>query len=100
MTSTLFIAVSLAGIPTCEETICNFDPYCCVEWDSTCQSWADMLCTCRADINRDHKVDGRDLGLVLGRWGTNSFFEDIDGNGIVGGEDIGILLANWGNCPN
>lgn len=49
------------------------------------------------DLNGDALVDGADLGLLLGAWGTcrGSCPEDIDGTGIVDGADLGLLLGAW-----
>lgn len=51
-----------------------------------------------ADLNCDGAVDGFDLGLLLGAWGTNggTTGADLDGDGLVGGFDLGQLLGNWG----
>lgn len=47
------------------------------------------------DINGDGAVDGLDLGLLLGAWGSNDPSADLDGDGFVGGSDLGILLGAW-----
>ena len=51
-----------------------------------------------ADLNCDGTVDGFDLGLLLGSWGTDGGTSgaDLDGDGVVGGFDLGQLLGNWG----
>jgi hypothetical protein len=54
--------------------------------------------TCIGDLNADRKVDGGDLGLLLGAWGTSQY--DRDGDGVVTGQDLGLLLGSWGECPN
>lgn len=46
-----------------------------------------------ADINHDGSVDGQDLAVVLGGWGTAG--GDIDGNGTTEGADLAILLSAW-----
>jgi hypothetical protein len=38
-------------------------------------------------------VNGADLGILLGAWGTNTY--DLDGDGTLTGADLGILLSNW-----
>jgi hypothetical protein len=48
-----------------------------------------------ADINGDCVVDGADLAILLGNWGTAGP-GDLDGDGVVGGADLAILLQNWG----
>ena len=44
-------------------------------------------------------MNGDDLGIMLGAWGTSSAVADLDGNGAVNGDDLGILLGAWGPCP-
>jgi hypothetical protein len=44
-------------------------------------------------------VNGDDLGIMLGAWGTANPVADLDGNGAVNGDDLGILLGAWGPCP-
>ncbi len=55
---------------------------------------------CRADFNDDGRVDGSDLGYLLGSWGS-SFGgpPDLDRDGVVNGSDLGELLGWWGPCP-
>ncbi len=53
-----------------------------------------------ADFNLDGRVDGDDLGTLLGAWGTdgdlgNGVSADIDGSGLVDGGDLGDLLGAW-----
>jgi hypothetical protein len=63
------------------------------------------LCTltaagcCRPDLTGDGKVDGADLGALLGAWGTADAAADLDGDGTVSGADLGALLGAWGACP-
>ncbi len=47
------------------------------------------------DINHDGRVDGRDIGALLGMWGSANQAGDLDGNGIVDGADLGLLLNCW-----
>ena len=54
---------------------------------------------CPADIDRNGAVDGGDMALVLGAWGTTNAAADLNGNGFVGAGDFSILLAAWGACP-
>ncbi len=53
---------------------------------------------CPADLNGDGFVDGADLGILLGEWGTLGGYDiaDFDSNGIVDGADLGFLLGEWG----
>lgn len=56
----------------------------------------------RGDIDRDGRVDGRDLvflGLAFGAGQRSRRFDadaDLDGSGQVDGEDLAILAANFG----
>ena len=54
---------------------------------------------CRADLNRDGRVDGADLGEVLGSFGQSGVPADINGDGIVNGADLGEVLGTFGQCP-
>jgi len=52
---------------------------------------------CPGDLNGDGVVDGADLGLLLGQWGTDGL-ADLNGDGVVDGADLGLLLGAWGPC--
>ena len=54
--------------------------------------------TCTGDLNGDGQVDGVDLGLLLGAWGTANPAADLNGSGNVDGVDLGLLLGSWGAC--
>lgn len=54
--------------------------------------------SCPADFSGDNAVDGADLGLLLGNWGTSSGNTDLNNDGTVDGADLGLLLASWGQC--
>jgi hypothetical protein len=48
------------------------------------------------DLNSDGIVDGADLGIMLGDWGTvGPSPSDLNSDGIVDGADLGILLGSW-----
>lgn len=47
------------------------------------------------DLNGDGPVNGTDLAMLLGLWGTADAGADLDHNGSVGGGDLAILLSNW-----
>ena len=48
------------------------------------------------DINGDGLVNGADIGLLLGSWGSCSGCPaDLNGDGVVNGADIGLLLGYW-----
>lgn len=46
------------------------------------------------DFNRDGRVDGADLGTLLGSWGLAGS-TDLTGDGITNGADLAQLLAAW-----
>ncbi|MFM8639190.1 MAG: hypothetical protein ACKOEL_00935, partial [Planctomycetota bacterium] len=45
------------------------------------------------DLNGDGRIDGADLGALLGAWGTSG--ADITGDCVVDGADVGTLLGAW-----
>lgn len=47
-----------------------------------------------ADLNGDGVVNGADMGLLLGAWGTSGP-GDLDGDGTVNGSDLGLMLGAW-----
>ena len=51
---------------------------------------------CPEDLNGDGIVNGADLGLLLGAWGTDG--GDINGDGLTNGADLGLMLGAWGDC--
>lgn len=57
----------------------------------------DELCPLPGDLDRNGLVDGADLTLLLGEWGTPGFAlgADLDFSGFVGGGDLTILLGAW-----
>lgn len=57
--------------------------------------------SCVGDLNGDGVVDGADLGVLLGAWGTSGGTPDADlvDDGVVDGADLGLLLGAWGPCP-
>ena len=59
-----------------------------------------VLDSCEGDINSDCTVDGGDLGILLGAWGTTGRNKsDLNGDGTTSGADLGLLIAAWGPCP-
>lgn len=55
-------------------------------------------CIAVPDLNGDCVVDGSDLGILLGAWGTclgGSCGADLDCDGLIGGSDLGVLLGAW-----
>ena len=47
-----------------------------------------------ADLNGDGVVNGVDLTILLGQWGSPGS-ADIDGDGVVSAADLTALLAQW-----
>jgi aminopeptidase S len=47
------------------------------------------------DINGDGSVNGSDLSILLGSWGSNNPAADLDRDGVVGGADLATLMSNW-----
>jgi hypothetical protein len=47
------------------------------------------------DLNGDSVVNGIDLGILLGEWGSTDEAADLNDDGIVSGLDLGILLGSW-----
>lgn len=47
------------------------------------------------DLTGDGLVDGADLTMLLGRWGTADSEADLDGSGQVDGADLAELLGCW-----
>ncbi|MFG0276198.1 MAG: hypothetical protein ACF8QF_14195 [Phycisphaerales bacterium] len=47
------------------------------------------------DANGDGAVNGADLGLLLGAWGTANGAFDYNNDGTVDGDDLGVLLGAW-----
>ncbi|MFG0275305.1 MAG: hypothetical protein ACF8QF_09625, partial [Phycisphaerales bacterium] len=47
------------------------------------------------DLNVDGVVDGADIGILLGAWGTSYAPADFSTDGTIDGADLGILLGAW-----
>lgn len=47
------------------------------------------------DMNSDDLIDGADLGLLLGAWGSADEAADLNADGVVDGADLGLLLGAW-----
>ncbi|MDZ4753659.1 MAG: hypothetical protein SGJ11_04095 [Phycisphaerae bacterium] len=54
---------------------------------------------CDTDLDGSDSVDGADLAILLGSWGTNATLADIDHNGVIDAADLAALLGAWGACP-
>lgn len=49
-----------------------------------------------ADLNEDGHVDGADLALILGGWGSTAGIPaDLNDDGIVDGSDLALVLGAW-----
>ncbi len=46
------------------------------------------------DLNGDGRVNGDDLGTLLGAW-DGAGFADLNADGVVNGDDLGTLLGHW-----
>lgn len=53
---------------------------------------------CPGDVAGNGVVDGQDLALMLGAWGTSGAASDFNADRVVNGADLGILLGSWGAC--
>ena len=69
-----------------------FDPIGTYQWDHYVHITPSTIA---GDVNNDGCVNGTDIGLLLGAWGTDDPVMDINGNGIVDGADIGLIIAHW-----
>jgi|GEM_PF-3436139 len=55
---------------------------------------------CAGDITGDGLVDGADIAMILGNWGTiGASAFDLNGDGVVDGADLATVLGGWGACP-
>lgn len=52
---------------------------------------------CPADLDGNGAVDGSDIAVVLGNWGTPG--ADLTGDGTTDGADLAVVLGAWGACP-
>ncbi|MBL9150067.1 MAG: hypothetical protein JNM94_15375 [Phycisphaerae bacterium] len=51
---------------------------------------------CKGDLNDDGKVDGSDLGVLLGAWASG--LVDLTFDGATDGADLAVILGAWGPC--
>jgi hypothetical protein len=54
-------------------------------------------CECIGDLDDNGVVDGADLALVLGNWGSPGI-GDVNNDGTTDGADISLVLGAWGSC--
>ena len=49
-----------------------------------------------ADLDKDGRVNGADLAILLASWGACADCRaDVNGDGTVGGEDLSLILGGW-----
>jgi len=54
---------------------------------------------CQGDLNDDCDVDGDDLAIILGGWGScTGCLPDLNHDGTVDGTDMAVVLGSWGGC--
>jgi uncharacterized protein (TIGR03790 family) len=51
--------------------------------------------TVLGDLTGDGLINGADLGILLGAWGSSDPGADFNADGQVNGSDLGILLSVW-----
>ncbi len=56
------------------------------------------MASCLGDIDHNNHVDAGDLAALLGAWGEDDAFADLNGDGVIDGADLAALLAAWGPC--
>lgn len=47
------------------------------------------------DLNNDAHMNGADLAVLLGAWGTGNAAADLTHDGTVNGADLAVLLGSW-----
>ena len=83
------------------ETFNFFDPFNYLNMDNDVWRFAPPPKGCPADFNGDGLVDGFDVTVLLGAWGTappTPEAVDLNGDQLVDGTDLAILIAAWGPC--
>jgi len=79
-----------------------FDPKTLVEREIINQAgasfrWISPIERCPEDLDCTGSINGADLGILLGEWGSPGT-ADLNGSGLVDGADLGLLLSAWGGC--
>ena len=75
------------------EDECNFEGGNWVEGESCKNACGD---DCPGDFNNDGTINGSDLTILLGNWGSPA--GDLNGDNNTDGADLTLILANWGDC--
>ncbi len=57
--------------------------------------WTSGMDEVLGDLDGDGDVDGADLAVLLGAWGTADRAADLNADGSVNGADLAILLGAW-----
>lgn len=58
------------------------------------RAWSAKVEPCEAfDIDGDGEVGQRDLGIILGAWGTPALAPDLNGDGAVDAADLSLFLG-------
>lgn len=52
---------------------------------------------CDGDLDGNGIVNGADIAVVLGTWGSDGA-GDVNNDGTVNGADLAMVLGNWGPC--
>jgi hypothetical protein len=99
--NSIFAGMQVGNGFAVERSTSNFEP----RFHAT-PGWRDVIdaeqgpAPCIGDVNGDGAVNGSDMAMVLGAWGsTATTTADINGDGIVNGADLAQLLGAWGACP-
>lgn len=54
---------------------------------------------CQGDLTEDDEVNGADLAVLLGEWGSCvDCVSDVNEDGEVNGTDLSLVLGAWGSC--
>jgi hypothetical protein len=69
-------------------------------YNSTAGRWEAVMWSSGAsellgDLDGDGDVDGADLAVLLGAWGTDDASSDLNVDGIIDAADLAILLGAW-----
>jgi hypothetical protein len=59
--------------------------------------WIAPIERCTEDLDCSGAINGADLGVLLGNWGSPGD-GDLNDSGSVDGADLGLLLSAWGGC--
>jgi hypothetical protein len=53
---------------------------------------------CFGDFDGNGAVNGADLSMLLGAWGTKNPEFDVNDDGFIDGADLSLVLGYWGEC--